>query len=90
MTLIRLFPDWSDKAMHQRVIECQIIFNYCACSVLFVLDMNEDGCNSNPCVNGGICDSDGTYKYTCKCPQIMTGKNCETSKYHTIDFYNLY
>ncbi|XP_050408361.1 fibropellin-1 isoform X7 [Patella vulgata] len=37
-------------------------------------------CNSNPCVNGGVC-SPSTSGYTCACPSNYLGNNCETYNY---------
>lgn len=38
--------------------------------------IDEDQCQSSPCLNGGKCD-DGMNSYTCWCPPRFTGKNCE-------------
>lgn len=37
---------------------------------------NFNECNSDPCQNGGTC-TDGLNNYTCKCPDLFAGKNCE-------------
>ena len=36
-------------------------------------------CCSSPCLNDGMCATDGS-SYVCKCPQYYTGRNCETGK----------
>ena len=44
----------------------------------FLADFDE--CSSNPCQNGGICNDD-VNKYTCICPPIWIGTNCETGEF---------
>ncbi|XP_065063135.1 neurogenic locus notch homolog protein 1-like isoform X2 [Rhopilema esculentum] len=34
-------------------------------------------CQSNPCVNNGVCMDDGSGGYTCQCPAGFLGKNCQ-------------
>lgn len=36
-----------------------------------------NGCQSNPCKNGGTCTDPGNGTYTCACPANTTGTNCE-------------
>lgn len=38
----------------------------------------DDGCSSNPCMNGGICET-VTNAYECKCLDDYSGTNCETN-----------
>ena len=37
-----------------------------------------DPCSSSPCLNGAICARTGTTTYTCQCPPLYTGQNCES------------
>lgn len=49
-----------------------------ACVFVFVdPDINE--CESNPCVNGGVCE-DKVNNYTCTCTANFTGSQCETGE----------
>ena len=38
---------------------------------------NIDGCLSNPCQNGGVCN-DGVNSYTCSCVSVYGGDHCES------------
>ncbi|XP_039607150.1 protocadherin Fat 4 isoform X1 [Polypterus senegalus] len=35
-------------------------------------------CSALPCKNGGICEPSGHSGFTCTCPELYTGKTCET------------
>ncbi len=35
-------------------------------------------CNSNPCLNNGVCSSLSSTQYTCTCPSNYSGLNCGT------------
>ena len=41
-----------------------------------------NGCDPDPCQNGGLCKtlSGMEYKYKCKCPWMYAGKHCEQLK----------
>lgn len=51
----------------------------------WMMSYAQDTCMSNPCLNGGLCQSyDGVY--TCLCPSDYSGANCETQmEYHPLD-----
>lgn len=36
-------------------------------------------CENSPCLNNGNCINQ-MYNYTCNCPMLFTGRNCETGK----------
>lgn len=39
---------------------------------------NEDECQMNPCLNGGVCkDYSDSRRYACRCPPSHTGMHCE-------------
>ena len=46
---------------------------------IFVLAIDIDECESEPCQNGGTCD-DEVNSYTCECVDGYTGLQCETGK----------
>lgn len=37
-------------------------------------------CESDPCENGGTCESTDDGGYECKCTEGFTGENCETGE----------
>ncbi len=39
-------------------------------------------CSYNPCKNRGFCQSSSSYNYTCICPSLYTGANCEGCTYN--------
>ncbi len=40
--------------------------------------LDSNGCDSDPCQNGGTCNSDGSGGYTCACDSGSSGIHCET------------
>ena len=48
-------------------------------SINSVLFSDIDECNSDPCQNNGICNN-GVNRYTCQCPNGISGSNCQISK----------
>ncbi|XP_066271847.1 fibropellin-1-like [Branchiostoma lanceolatum] len=40
-----------------------------------ILDPDQDECNSNPCMNNGVC-SDALFSYTCACRPQWVGSHC--------------
>ena len=38
-------------------------------------------CPAVPCLNGGLCNSDGAGGYTCSCLTGYSGTNCETGTF---------
>lgn len=38
----------------------------------------KDQCDSNPCLNGGKCDTGADGSFMCSCPEPYTGKRCQT------------
>ena len=44
--------------------------------LLYCLEVN--GCDSDPCLNGGVCYKGDGSNYVCVCPGTHTGPVCET------------
>ena len=76
-----------------------IVFNF----VGFFLSESSSSsgtCDPNPCQNGGTCEDIGNGDYTCQCPGVYGGDNCEKSKtlkvfvfgcllaFNFVDFFN--
>ena len=47
--------------------------------VLCFLLSAPDGCASNPCMNGGVCSSQGKGRFQCSCSESYTGQFCQST-----------
>ena len=52
---------------------------------VFILAIDIDECESEPCQNGGTCDDEAN-SYTCECVDGFTGLECETGKNSHLHF----
>ena len=53
-----------------------VLFVLLFCMALNCIEVN--GCDSDPCLNGGVCYKGEGSTYVCVCPGTHTGTNCET------------
>ena len=80
-----------------RLSFCDIVFTYRTCRTFiyttlhFMNDFDDfvgDACTPNPCLNGGVCVSNGFGGYTCQCPAGYSGQRCEDRK--RLKFHSLH
>ena len=79
----------SPRPPYVHLFPVAIILNFYSISGLFpcfaVLD---DGCSTNPCLNGGNC-TDTANGFACDCPPSYTGTNCENGKHFAANIIGL-
>lgn len=65
---------------HVIIYRSLMLFLRCDCVDGFsgkICQVDEDECESNPCLNGATC-KDEVGRYTCRCPPGFNGTRCET------------
>jgi hypothetical protein len=55
-----------------------LLVNYFSSKNIFFNLFTLAPCDSNPCINSGVCNVVGS-TYTCTCPPGYTGSTCETN-----------
>lgn len=62
-----------------------VVLVVCKCVIIVVFVVPPGPCESDPCENGGTCQSTDGGDYACECLTGWTGVNCETRELQRFD-----